>query len=78
MICPSKPFAASSRQHLVAETLDEIAAKEITVDLVDPEEEPRWHKLIRNPPRSPPLQRLAPSARRLDRGHRHRGDHRGQ
>ena len=47
MIYPSKPFAASSRQHLVAETLEEIAAKEITVDLVDPEEEPRWNKLIR-------------------------------
>jgi hypothetical protein len=36
MICPSQPFAASRRQHLVAETLEEIAAKEITVDLVDP------------------------------------------
>jgi len=47
MICPSKPTAASSPKHLVTETLEEIAAQEITVELVDPEEEPLWNKLIR-------------------------------
>ena len=47
MICPSKSFVASSPEHLVAEVLDEIAANEITVELVEPEEEARWNKLIR-------------------------------
>ena len=46
MICPSQPFVASSREHLVTETLAEIAAQKITVELVDPEEEARWNKLI--------------------------------
>jgi len=36
MICPSKSFAASSSEHLVAEALEEIAAQEITVELIDP------------------------------------------
>ena len=47
MICPSKPTAASSPEHLVAETLAEIAAQQITVELVDPAEEALWNKLIR-------------------------------
>src|SRR5207247_6730231 len=47
MICPSKRSAASSSEHLVRETLREIAAKEIRVELVGPEEEARWNKLIR-------------------------------
>src|ERR1035437_2733032 len=47
MICPSKPFAASSPEHLVAEALEKIAAQEITVELIDPEEEARWNRLIR-------------------------------
>jgi len=34
MICPSKPTAASSLEHLVVETLEGIAAKAITVELV--------------------------------------------
>src|SRR6266536_6213031 len=47
MICPSKRSAASSPEHLVSETLREIVAKEIRVELVGPEEEARWNKLVR-------------------------------
>src|SRR2546422_7361232 len=47
MICPSKRSAASSPEHLVRETLREIVAKEIRVELVGPEEEARWNKLVR-------------------------------
>jgi hypothetical protein len=47
MICASKPPLASSAKHLVAEIVQEIAAQEITLELVDPNEEARWNKLIR-------------------------------
>ena len=47
MICPSKRSAASSPEHLVRETLREIVTKEIRVELVGPEEETRWNKLVR-------------------------------
>ena len=47
MISPSQPIDVSSREHLVTKTLAEITAQEITVELVDPEEEARWNKLIR-------------------------------
>ena len=47
MICPPKPAGLSRSKHLVTEILDEIAAQQVTVELVSPEEEPRWNKLIR-------------------------------
>lgn len=47
MICPSKPMDAFSPEHLVTETLEAIAVKGIKVELVDPEKEARWNKLIR-------------------------------
>src|SRR5438552_17959721 len=47
MICPSKRSGASSPEHLVKETLREIATKEIRVELVGPEEEARWNQLVR-------------------------------
>ena len=47
MICPPKPTGVSSRKHPVTEILEEIAAQEVTVELVSPEEEARWNKLIR-------------------------------
>src|SRR6266571_4560278 len=47
MICPSKGSATSSPEHLVRETLREIVAQEIRVELVGPEEEARWNKLVR-------------------------------
>jgi hypothetical protein len=46
MMSPCKPFVASRREHLVTETLAEIAAQKITVELVVPEEEALWNKLI--------------------------------
>lgn len=47
MICPSKPTAASNHEHLVTGILGKIAAKEITLELVSPEEEALWNRLIR-------------------------------
>ena len=47
MICPSKPTGVSGPKHPVTEILEEIAAQQITIELVDPEEEARWNKLIR-------------------------------
>ena len=40
-------MGVSGRKHLVTEILEEIAAQEVTVELVSPEEEARWNKLIR-------------------------------
>jgi Domain of unknown function (DUF4338)/DDE_Tnp_1-associated/Transposase DDE domain len=47
MIRLSKPTAVSARKHLVTEILEEMAAEQVTVELVSPEEEARWNKLIR-------------------------------
>jgi hypothetical protein len=47
MICPSKPTRVSGRKHPVTQILEEIAVQQVTVELVDPEEEARWNKLIR-------------------------------
>ena len=47
MICPSLPKTASSPEHLVTQCLREIALNEVTLELVSPEQEARWNKLIR-------------------------------
>ncbi len=47
MICPCKPRGVSGPKHPVTEILEEIAAKQVTVELVGPEEEAHWNKLIR-------------------------------
>ncbi len=47
MICPSKPTSVSRPRHPVSEILGEIADQQVTVELVGPEEEARWNKLIR-------------------------------
>lgn len=47
MICPAQPIDGSQPAHPVTQILAEIALQEITVELVPPEEEPRWNKLIR-------------------------------
>src|SRR5580704_622741 len=47
MIRLSKPTALSAPKHLVTELLEEMAAEQVTVELVSPEEEARWNKLIR-------------------------------
>src|SRR5208282_1258068 len=47
MICPSKTTGVSRPKHIVSEILGEIAAQQVTVELVGPEEEALWNKLIR-------------------------------
>jgi hypothetical protein len=47
MICPSKTPGVSRPQQIVSEILAEIAAQQVTVELVGPEEEALWNKLIR-------------------------------
>jgi hypothetical protein len=47
MICLSKPTGLSHSKHPVTDILEEIAAQQVTVELVGPEEEARWNKLIR-------------------------------
>jgi len=47
MICPIKPTVAFRSKHPVSEILEQTAAQHITVELVGPEEEARWNKLIR-------------------------------
>src|SRR5450759_399853 len=47
MICLPKPTGLSRPIHPVTKILEEIAAQQVTVELVEPEEEARWNKLIR-------------------------------
>ncbi len=47
MICLPKLTGLSRRKHPVTEILEEIAAQQVTVELVGPEEEALWNKLIR-------------------------------
>jgi len=47
MICPPKPAGLSRPQRLVTEIIEELAAQQITVELVGPEEEALWNKLVR-------------------------------
>jgi len=47
MLRSSRRTAASSPADLVTEILEEIAAQEITLELVSPEEEAQWNKLVR-------------------------------
>ena len=47
MICPPLPKAVSSSEHPVTKWLREIALKEVTLELVSPDQEARWKKLIR-------------------------------
>jgi len=47
MTNPCKPSRERAAKHPVIELLEEIAAQEVTVELVEPEEESRWNKLIR-------------------------------
>ena len=47
MICPPKSTKVSGAKHPVTEILEEIDAQQITIELVSPEEEARWNKLIR-------------------------------
>jgi hypothetical protein len=48
MICPAQVKRASRPEEIVSQVLREIAAQEVTVELIDnPEEEERWNKLIR-------------------------------
>ena len=47
MICLPKPTGLSRPIHPVTKILEEIAAQQVTVELVGPEEEALWNKLIR-------------------------------
>lgn len=47
MTCPPKANIRCQTEHPVTAALREIAAEELTVELVSPEEEGRWNKLIR-------------------------------
>lgn len=48
MICPNKPVPGSKPKHCVSEIIEEICGEEVTVELVETEEdEARWNKLIR-------------------------------
>ena len=47
MIAQTKRARGTEPPHPVTTVLAEIAAEEITVELVPPEDEPRWNKLMR-------------------------------
>ncbi len=47
MICLPEPAGPSRPTHPVTKILEEIAAQQVTVELVGPEEEALWNKLIR-------------------------------
>jgi hypothetical protein len=47
MICLPKPAGPSRPTHPVTKILEEIAAQQVTLELVGPEEEALWNKLIR-------------------------------
>lgn len=48
MICPSQPVSGAKPKHCVSEIIEELSGEEITIELVQTEEdEARWNKLIR-------------------------------
>ncbi len=47
MICPNQPVPGAKPKHGVSEIIEEISGEEVTVELVETEEnEARWNKLI--------------------------------
>ena len=47
MICPKTPVPRRHEEHPVTSALRELAAIEVTVELIDPDQEARWNKLVR-------------------------------
>src|SRR5258708_1660361 len=47
MICPSKSISLSHGKHMVSAVVEEIAAEEVTIELVlEPKEEKEWNRLV--------------------------------
>ena len=47
MLCPKTRVCPRDDDHPVTAALRDTAADEVTVELIDPEQEPRWNKLVR-------------------------------